>query len=112
MTISNHQPPSDRVLIGAQKQRKRSERRRAWYQQMCTASKTRRMLLCKYVAIDHFVKYYHKQAMYGLSNAKGNVIYGGGRVRNIMTCQKATPLTITLTSGITGRGVVSEGIGL
>jgi hypothetical protein len=26
-----------------------------------------------------------------------------------LTCQKATPLTITLISGITGRRVVSEG---
>jgi hypothetical protein len=42
------------------------------------------MLLCKYVARDHYFKYCHKTAMYGQTNAKGNIIYGGGRVQKIL----------------------------
>src|ERR1700685_4460087 len=51
MAISTH----NMVLVEMQKQRKRSERRRAWYKQIHTVSDTRRMLLCKYVARDHYV---------------------------------------------------------
>lgn len=80
MAISKH----NMALVEMQKQRKRSERRRAWYKQIYTVSDTRRLLLCKYVARDHYVTHCHKEAMYGQSKTKGNKIFGGGRVQKIL----------------------------
>jgi DDE superfamily endonuclease len=72
------------VLIPARKQRERFDKRRAWYQRICRASELRQRLLCKYLAGEHFTKYSVKQPMYGMSKARGGIIYGGGRVQKIL----------------------------